>query len=550
MNLRFENIFYPFFILFVCFFAFFINNQIIPADPMEARNLATAQEMVSQGNYLTPTMNGQLRLEKPPLPTWIAAGIENIVPDNLILQRCIPGLAATLMVFLLYLLVVKLTKEKKLGFITSLILATSFNIILIGRTASWDIYCHSFMLVAIYFLICAFEDRGAQWGKFFLAGIFMGLSFLGKGPVSFFALLLPFIIAYIFIYKPFFRGKKLPLLLMIITCLAISFWWPIYIAISHHEFAAAILQKESTAWFEHNVRPFYYYWKFPAESGIWTLFWTTSIIYFFIKRPQENGKIYAFSIIWTLSILILLSIVPEKKTRYLLPVLIPGAINVGVYLFNSLKSLTTSKGERIIFRINTILIAIILLAIPIVLYIMFFQKDLISFPVYTIISGISICIVIYIFFALFGKNAINVMGVLGAIVATMIMIEGLCLPLIGNVFINNERHSIHLIRNSEELKNLPFYYNKDESLRTEFVYEVDRIVRPIDIQNDGLIYSNLPFVFISHAPIDSIMQGKNVDIKFIDTFDNNWVHKTDKRHNKELVRNVAIIKEKAKSAEN
>ena len=58
-------------ITIVCLFAFFINNQIIPADLMESRNLATAQEMVRPGNYLIPTMNDELRLEKPPLPTWI-----------------------------------------------------------------------------------------------------------------------------------------------------------------------------------------------------------------------------------------------------------------------------------------------------------------------------------------------------------------------------------------------------------------------------------------------------------------------------------------------
>ena len=75
-----KNFLYYIIILCVCFFAFFVNNKIIPADIMEARNLATAQEMVQTGNYLIPTMNGELRLEKPPLPTWIAGGVEHICP--------------------------------------------------------------------------------------------------------------------------------------------------------------------------------------------------------------------------------------------------------------------------------------------------------------------------------------------------------------------------------------------------------------------------------------------------------------------------------------
>ena len=49
------------------------NSHIVP-DIMESRNLIAAREMVEEGNWLIPTMNGELRLAKPPLPTWISAG--------------------------------------------------------------------------------------------------------------------------------------------------------------------------------------------------------------------------------------------------------------------------------------------------------------------------------------------------------------------------------------------------------------------------------------------------------------------------------------------
>ncbi len=92
-------------ILLVCFVTFFVHNDAIPADLMESRNLVTAREMVNTGNYLIPTMNGELRLEKPPLPTWIAAVIEQAFPHNLAAQRSAAGVAATIMVFFLFLLV-------------------------------------------------------------------------------------------------------------------------------------------------------------------------------------------------------------------------------------------------------------------------------------------------------------------------------------------------------------------------------------------------------------------------------------------------------------
>ena len=61
---------------------FFVNNKAIFVDIMESRNMITAREMVYDGNWLTPTMNGELRLEKPPLPTWLTAVVEMIAPDN------------------------------------------------------------------------------------------------------------------------------------------------------------------------------------------------------------------------------------------------------------------------------------------------------------------------------------------------------------------------------------------------------------------------------------------------------------------------------------
>ena len=134
---------------------FFVNNKAIFVDIMESRNMITAREMVYDGNWLTPTMNGELRLEKPPLPTWISAIVEYVSPDNLALQRTMAGLAALLLVFYLFRLGKLLTHDKAFSWITVFVLCTSYNIILMGRTASWDIYCHAFMLMAIYYLFKA-----------------------------------------------------------------------------------------------------------------------------------------------------------------------------------------------------------------------------------------------------------------------------------------------------------------------------------------------------------------------------------------------------------
>lgn len=530
-------------LLIVCLFAFFVNNQVIPADLMESRNLATAQEMIRTDNYLMPTMNGEPRLAKPPLPTWIAAGVDLLVPGNLVVQRYMAGISASIFVLFLYLLVRRLTKNPNLGLISAIVLASCFNIILMGRTATWDIYCHSFMLGAIYFIVIALEKQSKQWGWFLLAGLFLGLSFLSKGPVSLYALLLPFLISYIIIFRPSAKGKWFPIICMILLSLVITLWWPVYARIMHPELAVAVADKESSSWINHNVRPLYYYWQFPAEAGIWALFWVTSLFWFYWKNKFENKRIYLFSLIWTLSAFVLLSIIPEKKTRYLLPMLVPGAINIAFYLYYCIKGVMSNKDKNI-FRINASLVILVLLALPIVLYIMFYNKDMLSLPIFLITSICSLGLAVFLIMSIFNKTKLYSLRAFVGIVLTMIMVEGLCMIPAGNMMINNDRHSIRMLRNIKKVQDMNFYYNQDEFLRMELVYEANQIIKPLDIKDSLQIQDKLPFVFVSGLPIDSLLLDKNVNIEMIDTFDNNWQKRTSRKYNKDLVREVAIITKK------
>lgn len=529
-------------ILIVCLFAFFVNNQVIPADIMESRNLATAQEMNSEGNYLTPTMNGELRLEKPPLPTWIAAVIEIITPGNLIAQRYAAGIIATLMVLFLYMFTFRLTKNRKIGLTASLILATCFNIVLMGRTATWDIFCHSFMLGGIYFLFIALTKQGAQWKNFLLSGFLMGLSFLSKGPVSFYALLLPFLISYLIVYKPSLKDKRSALTGMIVLSLIVSFWWMAYNLIFHPEMALSVAQKETSSWLDRNVRPWYYYWQFPAEAGIWALFFVTAIVYYFIYKKDAFRKENRLAIIWFFASLLLLSIIPEKKTRYLLPILVPGAILIAFYFYHAAKSMV-SKGERVLFKTNAIVIAVILIGIPVALYIMFYNDGLISPFILGLITILSWALSAYLLWSVLNPKKIRVVNTFNAIIACMILVEGLCLIPIGRMFINEDIHSIRLLRENEKVKGLPFYYDSGEdAIRIELVYETNKIIRPLDPTDTTFIYTHTPFVFLTGNSVDSTFKDKNVSIEYIDTFDNNWRKATHKRYNKNLVKKVAIIR--------
>lgn len=530
----------------VCFFTFFIHNKVVYPDIMESRNLITAHEMVEYDNWLVPTMNGVLRLEKPPLPTWLAAGVELISPDNLSLQRAVAGIAATLLVFFLYAFASRLTNNRRYGLVAALVLCTSFNIILMGRTATWDIYCHSFMLGAIYFFYKAFEQEGRQWKNFAMAGVLMGLSFLGKGPVSFYALLLPFLLSYFILYRPSFKKKGFPLLVMVLICLVISCWWPVYLLLYHRDMALFAADKESTAWLSHNVRPWYYYWKFFLESGIWSLFLITALIWPYWKKRVTLKKEYLLTVAWTFSVLILLSLLPEKKTRYLLPILIPAALVVAhlfVYWSHQIRRKGLLNSDKIIFRINAGVITLVGLVLPVAVYVLFYAEDKMGLGRFLFIA----CLFLLVFWLLL-RSIIRIRPylMLWGVVFLFFIVEIFLMPSVADLFNNVEWKSIHGVRKIEKLSGVPFYYPKGENLRIELVYEAGRRILPWDMQKDSLPVE-LPFVLVSTRNAEETLPESvldKVELELIGVYDDNHRPKGSRWYSDIFIKYVTLVKEK------
>src|SRR5690606_3468697 len=320
-------------LLLTCAAIFFVNLNSLPVNIMEARNFITAREMLQDGNWLLTTINGEPRYQKPPLPTWLTAFSAAIFGIKSIWALRLPAAIMTLILVLFsYKLANKLTSEKFYAFISSLILATSFYIVASARDGQWDIYTHGFMVVCIYLLYLFFTEETHTYRNALLAALFFGCSFLSKGPVSLYALLLPFLISFGIVYKyRNFKSRWLPLIVFLIVSAMVSGWWHWY-TITFDPAAAAITKNETTNWISYETKPFYYYWSFFTQSGVWTIPAFIALLYPYLKNRVFNKKAYLFTFLWTVVSVVLLSLIPEKKSRYLLPVLIPLALNGGFYI--------------------------------------------------------------------------------------------------------------------------------------------------------------------------------------------------------------------------
>jgi hypothetical protein len=200
----------------------------------------------------------------------------------------------------------------------------------------------------------------------------MGLSFLSKGPVAFFSLLLPYLIARAASsgFAPF-KAHGRPLLAAAAVALAISAAWPLYIYLSHPELSAYVAQKESAAWLNRNVRPFFHYWSFTAQSGVWAILATAALAFPYARRRIERFGDYKLLAVWIWAGVILLSLFPEKKERYLLPVLLPLAMLTALYvrsLIQATREASATRADTFLLRLHGWLMALASFAVPIVIW--------------------------------------------------------------------------------------------------------------------------------------------------------------------------------------
>lgn len=473
----------------LCFVAFFANNGFLRPDIMETRNLETAREMVEGGNWLVPRMNGEYRLEKPPLPTWIAAAAQAVAPDNLEVQRTMSGLAGCMLVVFFYLFAVKITRRDDYAFIASLMLITCYQIILQARTATWDIYCHAFMMGGIYFLWRGLYEESRIWRNMMLAGIMTGLSFMSKGPVSLYALLLPWIIAVVVMRRPCMKGRKLPLMVMIVLTVAISSWWYVLILTLHPEAAQYVIHKETGSWQNHNVRPWFYYWRFFVETGIWTPLMLLALAFpVWRKKLGLLRSPYTFALLWTAAQLVLLSLMPEKKMRYLLPMMMPCCYTMAfiiIYWCDKSHKKTARKA----------------------------------------VVGIA---------------------------AVFAVAELVAMPVVAKTFSNPDYHSISATKEMAELKGVPFYSNAGEQLRIEIVYAAGRVIRPLDYSSKNIneeLRKRMPCVLLSHKNLaEELPEGafENIDTVFCGKYNNSNRSRFSKHGSDDnFIYNVTLLKPKA-----
>ena len=494
--------------------------DVLEVTIMEARNFVTAREMLTDGNWILTTMNGEPRYEKPPLPTWLTAISGAIFGVNSVWAMRFP---AVLMVMLLgsmmYTLSRKLALTKRNSLINALVSITSLYVVLIVFEAPWDIYAHAFMLTAIFIIFKGLGQnrRGSNVLTWFIAALCIGASVLSKGPVSLYVLFLPFLIAYLVVYRRETAKRQwLWLIIVLLGGLLIGFSWYGYVRAVDPETFAAIASKETGNWTSYNVRPFYYYWSFFVQSGLWTIPAFISLLYPYLKSRVSNRKAYRFTFLWTIIAVILLSVIPEKKSRYLMPVLIPLAFNIGfyiTYLIKRFKELTNRK-EIIPVYFNVGLLFLIFIATPLT-FVYFAITNSIAIDVISAIAFIVVFIVaIGIMRALMQKRIYHVfLLIVFAVICTAI---GSLSVLKNNLF--NDHYSVF---NDEVLDSKTPLYSFEIGA-PEVFWEAGRKIIILDSEESVMVDEDFYLLLCSDCEAVLVKKFNGYQATYIQDFDFNY----------------------------
>lgn len=362
---------YHLILLILSIVSFFPNLWVQSADLMEARNFISAREIVESGNWLIPTLNGSLRFEKPPLPTWLTATVMKLTGNmsNEFLLRIPVALVSVLLIFLIYHLVKTMTENSFTAFITSFAALTTFMIVKTGNENSWDMYTYVFAFGTAVFIISGIKNYRIR--DFFIGGIFLGASILSKGPVAVYGMLIPFVIAYGYIYgwKNFKENYKGLLLLVGIGILLPALWGGAVIT-QYKDIFLGVMEKEKDTWTTKHTQGIFYYLDYFVYGGIWLFFFVASMIKRWSRERAEDKKFFDFAFMWNLLIIILLSMIKMKKKRYGIPIYMTSSLMTGAicsYYYNKTWNML-KKTDRALLKIQSVLLWLISLGIPLLLF--------------------------------------------------------------------------------------------------------------------------------------------------------------------------------------
>ena len=322
-------------------------------EPDEGRYAEIPREMVEQGNYLVPHLDYVRYFEKPPLLYWACAASYKIFGVSEWSFRLPNAVFAVLCVLATWLLAARLFSMEA-GFLSAVILMTSFGFFGMARIATIDML-FSFLLSVAVFSFNEFYWTGMRRFLYVLS-VSLALAVLAKGPA---AVILPAVTVVIFLLteKRFSFFKEVASWQALVVFVAIAVPWFVIICVKEREFFRFFFIDQNILRFvttRHNRSGPLYYFLPVLFGGLfpWSVFIPRAAARFWKMRELRLLSI------WCCVVFVFFSFSGSKLPPYILPLFPAASVILGCLIAEMRRERIQPVGETIVYAFFLALVAV------------------------------------------------------------------------------------------------------------------------------------------------------------------------------------------------
>lgn len=316
--------------------AFVVGLSDAPIERAEIYFLDAARAMVERADWLVPTYRGEPFYDKPALTYWLLALSFHTFGPSLFAGRLVAALLALATLGATHFFVKRLIgpagEPQPAAFFATAIVGTSYAFLSFARLTMSDMLLTLLTLLAGgLYLLSETESRPRLLA---VCGAVLGLGFLAKGPIAwiyFVALLLAFVMMEGRLPRIFNRHGLAGTLAAF--GVGLSWFFMVYLREGIEPlrwfFLRENLQRFAAPTYDA-AEPFWFYLPVYAVEGLpWSILAIPAALFAF---RAESPRVLRLLLGWSILMLLPLTLSRGKIDYYLLPILPPLGMVIGVYL--------------------------------------------------------------------------------------------------------------------------------------------------------------------------------------------------------------------------
>ncbi|GAA4460142.1 glycosyltransferase family 39 protein [Novipirellula rosea] len=303
-------------------------------DPDETRYAQIAIEMNDSRDWVTPTLEGQAYLDKPPLMYWLTAASLHWLGNNETAARLPSVLASIATVLVAYLLGRRILGSRA-AWLGGIVLLLSGGFVIAGRFLILDSLLAFFVTVCFLTGYIAVRETEHRWTWWMISAVACALGVLTKGPVAF-VLCVPPLITSGWLRRDHTRTRLVHWVVFVLPIVIVCVPWYVAVWKFNPEFGDYFFWEHNFKRFtqgSNHEEPFWFYLPvifigmFPASLLL------PSLAVYLVSRKESNrvlrSKDLGFLFCSAVWILLFFSIASCKLPTYILPAIPLMALMLG-----------------------------------------------------------------------------------------------------------------------------------------------------------------------------------------------------------------------------